>query len=77
MQKYKEPVAFETIRAATEGDINAINEILCHFQPYINHLCRRRFIDETGQAYYAVDEFMRHQLEAKLTAKILDFKIRF
>lgn len=75
-KKCREPVAFETILAATEGDACAVYEVLLHFQPYINYLCRRKFIGETGSVQFVVDETMKRQLEAKLTAKILDFKIQ-
>ena len=32
---YGEPLKFETIQAAIENNAEAINQILCYFQPFI------------------------------------------
>lgn len=65
-KKYREPVEFDVIRAAIQGDADSINQIISYFQPYINARCRRKF----------KDEYMKRRLETKLITKILDFKIQ-
>lgn len=75
-RKKKEPIAFDVIKAAIAGDAVAINQIVDYFQPYINSRCRRKFIDESGQARYGIDEYMKRRMETKLITKILSFEIQ-
>lgn len=63
------------IRAASNGDIEAINAVLKHYEGYIATLSMRKLYDEYGQVHYCVDETLRRRLETKLITKILDFKI--
>ncbi len=63
------------IRAASNGDIEAINAVLKHYEGYIATLSTRKLYDEYGQVHYCVDETLRRRLETKLITKILDFKI--
>ena len=35
-KKYREPVEFDVIQAAIQGDADSINQIIAYFQPYIN-----------------------------------------
>ena len=44
-KKYREPVEFDLIQAAIQGDADSINQIIAYFQPYINARCRRKFVD--------------------------------
>lgn len=67
--------SFQMIKAASNGDIVAINEVLKHYEGYIATLSVRKFYDENGQAHYCVDETLRRRLETKLITKILNFKI--
>lgn len=66
---------FQTIQAASEGDIEAIHAVLKHYEGYITALSIRRFYDEYGQVHYCVDETLRRRLETKLITKALNFKI--
>lgn len=76
MSKRKEPPEFEIIQAAIDGDVDAINQVLVYFQPFIESECKRKFKDEFGKAQYIVDEFMKRRMETKLITKILDFEIQ-
>lgn len=67
--------SFQMIRVASNGDIEAINAVLKHYEGYIATLSVRKLYDENGQAHYCVDETLRRRLETKLITKILDFKI--
>lgn len=75
-KKYREPIEFEVIQAAIQGDTDSINQIIVYFQPYINARCKRKFKDEFGYEQYVTDEYMKRRLETKLITKILDFKIQ-
>ena len=44
---------YETIEAATNGDITAINSVLAHFEGYIATLATRTLYDEHGCPYQA------------------------
>ena len=67
--------SYFTIKSATEGDIDAINLILKHYERYILKLSTRMIYDKTGRLCYEVDEALRRRLETKLSTKILTFKL--
>ena len=64
---------FHIIKAASEGDAEAIQAVLKHYESYIAKLSTRKMYDEFGQAHYCVDETLRRRLETKLIAKTLAF----
>lgn len=63
--------SFQMIRAASNGDIEAINAVLKHYEGYIAALSTRKMYDENRQVHYCVDETLRRRLETKLITKIL------
>ena len=65
---------YTTIRAASEGDPDAVSAVLQHYEGYIARLSTRRLFDENGNTYLCVDETMRRRLEIKLIAGILAFR---
>ena len=65
---------YATIRAASEGDPDAVNAVLRHYEGYIARLATRQFYDEYGNVHLCVDEAMRHRLEVKLITGILSFE---
>lgn len=67
---------FHVIKAASEGDVEAIHVVLKHYERYITRLSTRRLYDEYGQPHYCVDDNLRKRLETKLITKILNFKIQ-
>lgn len=64
---------YETIRAASKGDTEAVCAVLRHYEGYIARLSMRQLYDEYGNAYLCMDEAMRRRLEVKLIAGILSF----
>lgn len=68
-------LSFQMIRAASNGDIEAINAVLKHYEGYIAALSTRKMYDENRQVHYCVDETLRRRLETKLITKILAFEI--
>ncbi len=65
---------FHIIKAASEGDVEAIHAVLVHYEGYIAKLSTRKMYDEFGQVHYCVDETLRRRLETKLIAKTLAFR---
>lgn len=61
------------IRAASEGDPDAVAAVLRHYEGYIAKLSMRRLYDETGNVYLCVDETVRRRLEIRLITGILTF----
>jgi hypothetical protein len=72
--KYK-LLPFDTIKAAVHGDIEAMNTVTRHFGGYIATLSLRPICDADGNERYAVDESIRRELEAKLAAAVLNFRV--
>lgn len=71
----KKLVPFQTIKRASEGDDQAINEILKHYEGYIANLSIRKMYDEYGAVHFCVDETLRRRLETKLINTIFKFKL--
>lgn len=67
-------LSFHIIKAASEGDADAIQAVLKHYEGYIVKLSTRKMYDEFGQTHYCVDETLRRRLETKLIAKTLVFR---
>ena len=70
----KNLLPFHIIKAASEGDVMAINKVLKHYEGYIITLSTRKMYDEGGRFHYCIDETLRRRLETKLITKILEFK---
>jgi hypothetical protein len=66
---------FPVIQRAADGDVDAINAVLKHYEGYIAVLSTKQLYDENGNPYLCVDEGMRRRLETKLITKILAFKV--
>ena len=75
--KYNEEknlLPFHIIKAASEGDAEAIQAVLKHYEGYIAKLSTRKMYDEFGRPHNCVDETLRRRLETKLIAKTLAFR---
>lgn len=65
---------YNTIRAASGGDPDAMSAVLRHYEGYIARLSMRRLFDENGNTYLCMDKGMRRRLEIKLIAGVLAFR---
>lgn len=65
---------FHILKAASEGDVVAINIVLKHYEDYIICLSTRCIFDAYGNPYFGVDEVLQRRLETRLIASILKFK---
>ena len=63
------------IVAASNGDVDAINQVLKHYEGYIITLSTRTLYDEYGNPHICVDETIRRRLQTKLIAAVLNFKL--
>lgn len=71
-----EPVKYDVLLDAKQGDTAAMEQILKYYENYINACCRRRFFDEYGNEYYGIDTEMRDRIKIKLITNIIcDFDL--
>lgn len=68
--KYKPPPPLSVIEAARAGETDAMEQILRHYDGYINKLCLRTIIDGSGQPHKQVDPYMKGRLQSKLMQAI-------
>jgi len=69
-------VPYSVIVAATDGDTEAINQIVNHYRGYIAKRSLRPMKDEYGNQHMVVDETLRSRMETRLITKILSFEIK-
>ena len=69
-------IPFSVIVAATDGDTEAINQIVKHYSGFIAKRSLRPMKDEYGNQHIVVDETLRRRMETRLITKILSFEIR-
>lgn len=72
-------IPFPLIVKATDGDTEAINQILHHYRGYIRYITKRSLRlmkDEYGNQSMVVDEVLRGRMETRLITKILSFEIK-
>lgn len=62
------------IAAASNGDVEAVNQVLNHYEGYIITLSTRTLYDESGYPHICIDETIRRRLQTKLIAAVLGFK---
>ncbi|BDP61613.1 hypothetical protein EfmJHP38_25510 [Enterococcus faecium] len=66
-------IPFPLIVKATDGDTEAINQILHHYRGYITKRSLRLMKDEYGNQSMVVDEVLRGRMETRLITKILSY----
>ena len=65
-------IPYKTILASKNGDAVAIDEILKHYDSYINYHSCRTLCDENGTPYTYFDEEIKARIQAKLLQKVMD-----
>lgn len=66
---------FPVIRMAADGNVDAVNAVLKHYEAYLAALSTKQLYDEYGNPHFCIDEELRRRLETKLITKILTFKV--
>ncbi|QGM92016.1 helix-turn-helix domain-containing protein [Enterococcus faecalis] len=68
-------LSYEVMSSAVSGDPIAMQEVLDYFEGYIDRLCSHTYLDEVGRVDYGVDTIWKTQLQGKLLAAMLRFKM--
>lgn len=68
-------ITYEMALAATKGDVVALEEVLAHFDGYIDRLCMQSCVDDAGRASCGVDTQRKTYLQGKLLAAILRYEL--
>ena len=66
---------FTVISAAADGDIQAIEKVLKHYDAYISKASLRPLYDENGNIYIAVDMELKGRIRAAIMEMILKFEV--
>ena len=66
---------YPVIVAASNGEVQAMKQVLNYYDGYIISLSKRTLYDEYGNSYICVDESIRQRLQSKLIVAVLKFKI--
>lgn len=61
---------YDLIKRAVHGEPEALNEILLHYEAYINSLVAYETVGMDGSTYRHVDEDMKVQVQMKLVDAI-------
>ena len=69
--KNKKLVPYAVILAATEGNSDAMEEILTYYDGLIEFYSRRTLYDEFGNPHTAVDIDIKQRIQAKIIEKII------
>lgn len=68
-------IPFPLIVKATDGDTEAINQILHHYRGYITKRSLRLMKDEYGNQSMVVDEELKGEIHTDMMKAILKFEI--
>lgn len=74
-RKPRELLPLSIIAVATQGDFDAMQMVLRHYEPYITALALHAERGEDGRVRLHYDEDARLRMEARLIAGILKFKM--
>lgn len=75
MKTKHEVLPFAVIVLAHHGDIQAVNQVLKHFESYIIKLSQKTLFDEFGNPYIHIEPEIQRALETKLIVAMLNFKL--
>ena len=73
--KKRKLLPLSIIIAASQGNVEALDQVLKHYEGYIISLSTRTLYDEFGNPHICVDENIRRRLQTKLIAAILKFEL--
>lgn len=73
--KKNEHLPFHVIVSASEGDKQAIQKVLKHYDGYISKQCLRPLYDEYGQVHMVVDSEMKGRIQSAVMKMVQRFEI--
>ncbi|WP_309228237.1 helix-turn-helix domain-containing protein [Virgibacillus saliphilus] len=65
---------YSVIFMATQGDTEAMDQVLEHYKGYIARLSQREITEENGDTFHIIDEEWAQRLELKLITAVNNFK---
>ena len=65
----------KVIFAAVRGEERALQEVIKHYERYIDRLSSRELYDRDGNLYIYHDSVLKTELQNKLIAGILKFRV--
>ena len=65
----------KVILDAIQGEESALHKVLIHYDRYINRLSSRELYDSYGNIYVFQDPVLKTELQNKLVAGILRFRV--
>ena len=74
-KRKEQTLPVSVIIAASNGEVNAMKQVLKYYEGYIKSLSKRVFYDVYGNPHVYVDEDIRQRLQIKLLEAILTFEI--
>ncbi|HCB29288.1 helix-turn-helix domain-containing protein [Enterococcus durans] len=75
MKNSQKVLPFPIIALAVNGDVNAVNHVLKHFEHYIIKLSQKTLFDEMGNPHIHVEPEIKRILETKLIVAMMDFDL--
>lgn len=75
MKSKHDVLPFAVIVLARHGDVQAVNQVLKHFEGYIIKLAQKTLFDELGNPYIHVEPEIQRALETKLIIAVLNFDL--
>ena len=75
MKNSQKVLPFPIIALAVNGDVNAVNHVLKHFEHYIIKLSQKTLFDEMGNPHIHVQPEIKRILETKLIVAMMDFDL--
>jgi len=67
--------SFTVISLSADGDVQAIEKVLKHYDAYISKASLRPLYDEYGNIYIAVDTELKGRIRTSLMEMILKFEV--
>lgn len=75
MKNSREVLPFPIIALAVNGDVNAVNHVLKHFEHYIIKLSQKTLFDEMVNTHIHVEPEIKRILETKLIVAMMNFDL--
>lgn len=66
----------DTILRAIDGDQDALDQVVKHYEPVIDRYSRRRKLSSSGTIRYKIDPDVKRYLELCLQVAVMNYKVR-
>ena len=68
-------IPYEVIKAAKQGNVEAIGKIIDHYEGYINSVSTGLYIKPNGECEYVIDRQMHDEIVVRIIGALLEFEI--